>query len=300
MYASPEFMAQYSSALAGEQPPEQRATSSASLESLIHRYQKSPAWNRLSEATKRQRLNLFKHVIDRSGAEPYDAIRKQDIQAGMATRTDAQATNFLKAMRGLFLWALEQELVTVDPTLGVKSTTPKMTGGFAVWTESDIDRFEAFWPLGTRERLAMTILLYTGLRRGDAAVLGPGHVVNGVIEIETEKNGTPVAIPILPELAKVIAASPIGESTFIARQDSKPMTKESLGNFFHEACDAARVSKSAHGLRKIGATRAANAGATVAQLEAIFGWSGGKMASLYTRSADRRRLAREGMDKLSK
>jgi hypothetical protein len=54
------------------------------------------------------------------------------------------------------------------------------------------------------------------------------------------------------------------------------------------------------GVRKIAATRAANAGATVAQLEAIFGWSGGTMASHYTRSADRQRLAVEAMHKLAK
>jgi hypothetical protein len=53
-------------------------------------------------------------------------------------------------------------------------------------------------------------------------------------------------------------------------------------------------------VRKIAATRAANAGATVAQLEAIFGWSGGTMASHYTRSADRQRLAVEAMHKLAK
>jgi hypothetical protein len=58
------------------------------------------------------------------------------------------------------------------------------------------------------------------------------------------------------------------------------------------------VQGSAHGLRKAAATRAANAGATVAQLEAIFGWSGGGMAALYTRAADRRRLAIEAMGKL--
>jgi hypothetical protein len=36
----------------------------------------------------------------------------------------------------------------------------------------------------------------------------------------------------------------------------------------------------------------------VAELEAIFGWQGGTMAALYTRSADRRRLALTGMQKL--
>jgi hypothetical protein len=60
----------------------------------------------------------------------------------------------------------------------------------------------------------------------------------------------------------------------------------------------AGVNKSAHGLRKIGATRAANNGATVAQLNAIFGWTGSKMASLYTQNADRKRLAQDAITKL--
>ena len=51
---------------------------------------------------------------------------------------------------------------------------------------------------------------------------------------------------------------------------------------------------------KAGATRAANRGATVAQLEAIFRWVGGKMASHDTRSADRTRLARDAISKLGR
>ncbi len=60
------------------------------------------------------------------------------------------------------------------------------------------------------------------------------------------------------------------------------------------------MAKSAHGVRKIGATRAANNGATVAELEAIFGWQGGGMASLYTRAADRARLAKGAIAKLER
>ena len=81
--------------------------------------------------------------------------------------------------------------------------------------------------------------------------------------------------------------------------NGKPFTKESFGNEFREACRAASVRGSAHGVRKIAATRAANAGATVAQLEAIFGWTGGRMASHYTQSADRKRLALDAMSKLA-
>jgi hypothetical protein len=73
-----------------------------------------------------------------------------------------------------------------------------------------------------------------------------------------------------------------------------------FGNAFREACRAAGVAKSAHGVRKIGATRAAENGATVAELEAIFGWQGGGMASLYTRAADRARLAKGAIAKLAR
>ena len=73
-----------------------------------------------------------------------------------------------------------------------------------------------------------------------------------------------------------------------------------VGNLFRKACRAAGIYKSAHGLRKAAATRAANSGATVAELEAIFGWEGGRMASHYTKNADRERLAAGAMSKLSR
>lgn len=60
------------------------------------------------------------------------------------------------------------------------------------------------------------------------------------------------------------------------------------------------VNKSGHSVRKISATRAANGGATVARLKALFDWIDYIMPSLYTRSADRVRLAKEAISKLEK
>ena len=94
-----------------------------------------------------------------------------------------------------------------------------------------------------------------------------------------------VTLPILPVLARTLEAGPCGDLTFIVGERGQPLTKESFGNMFSEAARAAGVRKSAHGVRKIAATRAANSGATVAQLNAIFGWSGSSMAELYTREA---------------
>jgi integrase len=131
--------------------------------------------------------------------------------------------------------------------------------------------------------------------------LGRQHVRNGVATIRTEKSqgNVEVTLPILPVLAATLEAGPTGDLTFICGASGKPLTKESFGNEFKGASKAAGVPGSAHGVRKIAATRAANSGATVAQLEAIFGWQGGTMASLYTRAADRRRLSLEAAHKLA-
>jgi len=137
------------------------------------------------------------------------------------------------------------------------------------------------------------VLLYTGLRRGDAVRIGRQHIRDGIATIRTEKTGIEVHLPILPELREALDYGPTGDLAFICGMNGKPLAKETFGNMFRDACRAAGVKKSAHGLRKIGATRAANNGATVAQLNAIFGWSGSEMASLYTANADRARLARE-------
>jgi integrase len=186
---------------------------------------------------------------------------------------------------------------TFDPTEGVKNP-PRKGEGYRPWTEENVEAYEKRWPIGTRQRVWLDVLLYTGLRRGDAVQLGRQHVRDGVASLKTEKTDTLVTLPILPVLAETLAAGPCADLAFIAGANARPLTKESFGNLFRDACRAAGVPGSAHGVRKIAATRSANAGATVAQLEAIFGWSGGTMASLYTRAADRRRLAREAMHTL--
>src|SRR5262249_20032586 len=193
---------------------------------------------------------------------------------------------------GLFRWALKARLVKIDPTVGVEDPPRSQSDGFAPWSEDDIATYEARWPIGTRQRVWLDVLIYTGLRRGDAVRLGRQHVRNGVGTIKTEKTGTEVMLPILPMLDTTLKAGPCGDLTFIAGESGRPLTKESFGNLFRKACrDAGLQNRSAHGLRKAAATRAANAGATESELEAIFGWSGGRMASLYTRAANRRRLA---------
>jgi integrase len=298
-FGTPEFDGEYQSALSGTPHPKKGAPATGTLAWLVARYREVGAWTNLSPATRKQRENIFLHVLENAGDKPFAQVTRAHIVTGRERRskTPSQARHFLDAMRGLFRWAVTAGLAKVDPTVGIENPTRKNSDGFIPWTEEHVEDYEKRWPIGTRQRVWLDVLLYTGLRRGDAVRLGRQHVRDGVGTIKTEKSGytVTVTLPILPVLADTLAAGPCGDLTFIAGERGQPLTKESFGNLFRDACRKAGVPGSAHGVRKIAATRAANRGATVAQLEAIFGWSGGRMASLYTRSADRKRLAQEGM-----
>jgi integrase len=303
-FGTPEFDIEYQAAVSGAPRPQKGKAAPGSLGWLIERYRETTAWMELSAATRRNRENHFKAVNKTAGNVPYRAITEAHILAGKERRaaTPAQARNYLDAMRGLFRWAKDAKHVTVDPTAGVKNPKRKKGPGFRRWTEADAEAYDRRWPVGTRERVWRDVLFYTGLRRGDAVRIGRQHVRDGVATLRTEKSQGQVTVylPILPILQRTLDAGPTGDLTFICGKNGRPFTKESFGNLFKKACVAAGLTNvSAHGCRKIAATRAADTGATIAQLNAIFGWRGSSMASLYTEEADRKRLAHDAMNKLA-
>jgi integrase len=139
----------------------------------------SGAWTDFSLATRKHRENIVGRVISSVCDQPLSRVDKAAIQLGRERRaaTPTQAKHFVTTMRGMFTWALDQpdKLVRSDPTHGIgfkRSRKEKKSEGFPVRTDDDIAAFERRWPRGTRERLMFDIFCFTGLRRGDAAVVG--------------------------------------------------------------------------------------------------------------------------------
>jgi integrase len=305
-FGTKAFWSEYERAVRGHVPEAaaKKAQSVGSLGWLIDNYMASAQWTtELSAATRAQRAGLLKETKRTAGSEPADEITKHTIQKGMDRRAlqPHGANNWLKTMRGLFGWAVKLDLVPADPTRSVKLLSgANDRNGFHTWTEEEVAKFEARHQIGSRERLALDILLYTGLRRGDAARLGRPHVRNGVIRIRTEKTSQDIEIRILAPLAASIAAAPIGDLTFIAGERGGPMTKESFGNWFRDVCVDLGLPGRAHGLRKAGARRAAENGATEAELNAWFGWAeGSRESATYVRGANRARLASNLFERFS-
>lgn len=300
-FGTPEFQAEYQAAIAGEtRPKRSRNAGKGSLRWLVERYQDSAEWSALAAATQKQRRDVLARVLATAGNAPIDDIDRAAILDGIDRRKNApsSARHFLKAIRYLFTWAIYAQLADHDPTQGVKAPKLKKSDGWHTWTDDECAAYEARWHVGTRERLAFDLLLYTGLRRADAVEFGRQHIgKDGLARIRQHKTGDVVAFPILPPLQASIDATPSKGLTFIATLAGNPMTPESFGTWFKDACKAAGVPGSAHGLRKAGATRAAQ-WLTAHQLMALYGWRKLAMAERYTAAADREAMALSGAKKL--
>ena len=91
-------------------------------------------------------------------------------------------------MRKLFDWAKEAEYVATNPAADVDFLRAK-SEGHSPWTIADVKKYETYWSKGTRERVWMHVLLYTGFRLGDACSVGKQHVEDGFISMLAEQTG---------------------------------------------------------------------------------------------------------------
>jgi integrase len=209
------------------------------------------------------------------------------------------AGNRRKHLSALCGWGVDHDYLASNPARDVK-TTKKATGGFYTWSVQDVQQFKEHHGLGSRAVLALGLLLFTGARRQDMVTFGRQHVRDGWIRYVPKKTlyrrRDVSQKPFLPVLAKIVAESPCGSLTFLETAQGKPFTAAGFGNWFRDRCDEAGLPYcTAHGLKKAGATLAAENGATALQLMSMFDWSTISQAKVYTDAADRRRLAGEAM-----
>jgi integrase len=211
--------------------------------------------------------------------------------------TPGAANNRRKFLSAMFGWAIEAGLMRSNPARDVRRQK-YTTSGFHTWTVDEVRQFEQRHPIGTKARLALALMLYTGVRRGDLVTLGRQMVKDGWLKMIPRKTrhlrDDISEKPVLPILANVIAKSPTGDMTYLVTEFGKPFTANGFGNWFRERCNEAELPHcTAHGLRKAGATIAAENGATDRQLMALYDWTTSQLADVYTKRADKKKLAGE-------
>jgi len=341
-----EFKVTHDALMKGQRPPETvrahvsrpttRPTVERTLGWLIDKYEHpdNVSYRKLSESTKNARGNIFKLMratlvpgvglpfgempLSKFTVKWVKYLRDSRLiwktvdEDGETTevRTNTESANsWLKALRALFKWAVNESHLDIqtNPTIGV-SLFPGNADGFYCWSPEDVAKFRAFYPIGTKERLAMELLIRTLQRRGDIVRLGRHWLTNDskgrtIFKFKQEKNGrtekaVTAFVPYFDDLRRTIEATPdVGDVVILQSKRGKPFVKESFTNWFRDVCDRAGLPQcSAHGLRKAGIVELIRHNVPRRQIMAISGHTTEKEFDRYARSYMRQHAMEQMLD----
>jgi integrase len=213
----------------------------------------------------------------------------------MSTKPGAAIT-LLKRLRTLARFALEVGWVAIDPTHKVRSFRSQR---IHTWTEDEIATFEERWPVGTKQRLAFALHLYTGQRGSDVHQMTWADIAGDTLRVVQQKTGAKLALTLHPELQAVLSATLRSHMTIITTEYGKPFSVKGFGQFVSDAIRAAGLPSrcKAHGLRKAAARRLAEAGCTTKEIMAVTGHKTLAEVERYTAAAEQEELSRKAIAK---
>ena len=156
---SEEFMRRYASALEGvkTQPTVVGSTRTiaGSFDALIVSYYRSPEFHWLKATTQKVRRNQIEWFRKEHGTKPVALLNRTHIKnmIGAKAETPEAANNFLKVLRLLLAFAIEQGMIESNQAIGVKHYKSREEG-IHTWTEAEVAQFESRHPDGSKARLA--------------------------------------------------------------------------------------------------------------------------------------------------
>jgi integrase len=274
-----------------------------SLGAMIDAYYASLKWAALSPVTQKGHRSVLEGFRKVHGHRPAATTTSEHLDRvfNSMSKTPARAANLRKRLRAVFAFGAKNGWIKrgTNPVTDTDKVTYKVTG-FEPWTDDDIAAFEAKWPAGSRERLALYLLLYTGQRRSDVVKMGRQHIKDGRISVVQQKTDKRLLIKLHPALKAEIERAPIG-MTLLLTQWGKPFSAAGFTAWFvARAKDAELEGKSPHGLRKAAGRRLAEVGCSAKVIAAVLGHSTLAMVTLYTQDADQILLADEGINALDR
>lgn len=271
--------------------PARHHSQAGTFDDLIAQYYRSPRWAG-NERTLRVYRNLIERFRSKHGHRLVSEVTPVALDVVLADFAHAPtvANRLRKLLIALLDYSIKLGMRTDNPAVNADRYKVKKKG-IRAWDDKDIAKFVEHWPLGTKPRLAFSLLLYTAQRRSDVIRITPEDVAGSTIKLVQQKTGKPMRLPIHPALRVALDAGPMGIRT-VLESERGSFTSASFGNWFRKQCDAAGLKHcSAHGLRKAMTRMIAEKGGTNAMLKGFGGWSKDDEVALYTESVEQEAMA---------
>lgn len=301
---SPEFLAAYGVALAEAVAPKRERHPGRTVDNLILDWMVSRHFTGLQTSTQSVYRRLLNRMREQSfAALPVETMQTRHVRVivnALSGNAPTTAARMLRLINQLMEFAIALGWIEINPAVGIKLARRRPTEGIHSWTDAEIEQYEAFWPSGTPQRMALALLLYTGQRRSDAVRIGPADIQGNVIHLRQVKTRTEMAIPIHRDLANEIEQWHGEGQTFLTGARGAALSVNGFYNVFKDWCRKAGLPErcSPHGLRKAAARRLAEAGCSTHEIAAITGHRSLIEIGRYTRAVAQAKMAESALAKL--
>lgn len=280
------------------------------VEAVVREYRSSPGFTKLRPNSKRGYERSLEAIVDRFGAVDIKAIKRRHVLAHRDSIADTPcAANQLQVLWGVILqFAVDREYIDYHPALRIR-TLP--TGEYATWPDDLVERACTPGVLPEWARRAVVLGLYTGQREGDCIRMTWADYDGTAIRVTQEKTGAKLWVPCHTALRAELDAWKTTSTTptVLVRAMGVPWQSGPSFATMFSRCVRHRddqdqftrpefVGYVFHGLRKVAASRLAEAGCSAHEIAAVTGHATLAMVEHYTRAADQRRRATSAIAKL--
>lgn len=292
---APDFKAAMARALQSRGSPR----SSGGLSALVDAYLRSPEYLSLRQASKYNRAPAFKWLLKLDPTEPEDLTRGDliDMRDLVATRVGpGAANNFVACVSALFNWAIDRGKLATNIALRVKKLP---IGEFLPWSDHEVE--VALSGLPEHLRRIVVLALFTGQRRGDLVAMTWAQFDGKTIALTQQKSNRSLVIPVHETLAAELERWKQGRASthILTNSLGRPWLTTVVSKAMQTALEPLGVlNRNIHGLRKVAATRLAEAGCSTHEIAAITGHTSLSMVAHYTRTADQYKLAVQAISRL--
>ena len=304
LLGSREFMDDYRAALSGKPLPiGADRDARGSFSALIAAWCQTAQFRQNSAGTQRTYRYDAERFRKKHGDKLVEDLKLRHVEKMMdeMAGTPAAANKLRQFLRQLMKFAVRAGWRPDNPMRDVERLKPRNPDGFPQWEAEHIAVFRAHWPVGSKARLALELLICTAARRSDAIRLGPQDVRDGMIWLRTQKTREPLGVPVSAELRQALDAMPVRPlRVFLAAAYGKPFTGGRFYNWFVARAGEAGVPDglSPHGLRKTAACHFALQGYTVPEIMALGGWKTLALVQHCIRGVDRALMLRNAKARL--
>jgi site-specific recombinase XerD len=300
---SAQFLAAYQRVHGGAVQPDPPVLT-GTIAAAVVAFLRSDAYHIAAPNTRRVWYRGLQRIRQDYGRGRLADLEARHIRLDLSKLKPNPAIQRLKIWRALLGWCLQVGLADTDASATVKRPKAPKGQGHAVWTAQDVAAFRARWAIGTAQRLAFEMALWTGAAAADLVVLSETMLAGGWLIYQRRKSGTFAACPWInapaPEwagraddLAQCLFHRKARDFIFLTTEAGAPRSAKAVSSWFTSAARSAGVTrdghgKGLHGLRIYRAQVLREAGATAEQRAAWLGHDSVRQTEAYSRGADLR------------